>query len=231
MLVNGRTRKACSALVDRLLEENPAEIELRPMSKFPVVRDLVVDRTRLFRALKNVKGWMPVDGYYDMGPGPQQSPAEQQAIYPLSECMSCGCCLEACPQYGKIEILRRDGETDQQFSARQTAANDRGFIGAHAISQAMLFNQDPTAKIIGDERLDTLTAEGGLQLCGNAQNCVSVCPKHLPLDRAIARPAARQRFTRSAGFLTGENCRHSLLAAHTRSLRSRNFFGRYASNP
>jgi succinate dehydrogenase / fumarate reductase iron-sulfur subunit len=43
MLVNGRTRMACSALVDRLLEESPGEIELRPMSKFPVVRDLKVD--------------------------------------------------------------------------------------------------------------------------------------------------------------------------------------------
>ena len=50
MLVNGRVRQACTALVDRLLDEHPEEIELRPMSKFPVVRDLVVNRRRLFRA-------------------------------------------------------------------------------------------------------------------------------------------------------------------------------------
>ncbi len=50
MLINGRTRQACSALVDKLLADNPAEIELRPLSKFPVIRDLVVDRQRLFRA-------------------------------------------------------------------------------------------------------------------------------------------------------------------------------------
>jgi len=47
MLVNGRTRMACTALVDKLMEDNPEEIELRPMSKFPVVRDLVVDRRRI----------------------------------------------------------------------------------------------------------------------------------------------------------------------------------------
>ena len=41
MVINGRVRQACSALVDRLLEDNPDEIELRPMTKFPVVRDLV----------------------------------------------------------------------------------------------------------------------------------------------------------------------------------------------
>src|SRR5690606_25713220 len=51
MLVNGRVRQSCTALVDRLLTENPAEIELRPMTKFPVIRDLMVDRARLFRAL------------------------------------------------------------------------------------------------------------------------------------------------------------------------------------
>src|SRR5918995_5315385 len=42
MLINGQTRQACSALVDRLLAEKPDEIELQPMSKFPVFRDLCV---------------------------------------------------------------------------------------------------------------------------------------------------------------------------------------------
>jgi len=58
MLVNGRVRQSCSALVDRLLEENPSVIELRPMSKFPVIRDLMVDRGRLFRGLQKVKAWV-----------------------------------------------------------------------------------------------------------------------------------------------------------------------------
>jgi len=40
MLINGKARMACSALVDQL--EQPIRIE--PMSKFPLVRDLTVDR-------------------------------------------------------------------------------------------------------------------------------------------------------------------------------------------
>jgi len=187
MLVNGRTRQACSALVDKLLAENPEEIELRPMSKFPVVRDLMVTRGRLFRALQKVKAWIPVDGYYDMGPGPRQSPAEQQTAYPLSECMSCGCCLEACPQYLKIELTRRDGESDADYCKRENEAFDQGFVGAHAISQAVLFNTHPTGRMNAGERLDALTAEGGLQVCGNAQNCVAVCPKHIPLTTSIGK--------------------------------------------
>jgi succinate dehydrogenase / fumarate reductase iron-sulfur subunit len=187
MVINGRVRQACSALVDRLLEDNPEEIELRPASKFPVVRDLFVDRSRMFQALKRIKGWIPVDGYYDHGAGPTVSPAVQQQAYPLSECMTCGCCLEACPQYLKIELHQREGETEEAFDRRKHAAYDRGFIGAAAISQAMLFNMHPTGKMNAGERLNALMEEGGLQVCGNAQNCVAVCPKSIPLTRSIAR--------------------------------------------
>lgn len=187
MNVNGSVRQACTALVDRLLEEDPAGIELRPMTKFPVVRDLMVDRSRLFRGLKKIKAWMSVDGYYDMGPGPTQSQEQQEAAYPLSECMSCGCCLEACPQYSKIEVTQFEGESDEEFVTRKHAAYDRGFVGAHAISQVMLFNSHPTGKMDSAWRLDALTSEGGVQVCGNAQNCVAVCPKGIPLTTSIAR--------------------------------------------
>jgi succinate dehydrogenase / fumarate reductase, iron-sulfur subunit len=186
MLINGRTRMACSSLVDTLLDENE-EIELRPMSKFPVVRDLCVDRGRLFRSLERVKAWVPVDGSYDHGPGPRMSPEEQEDAYPLATCISCGCCLEACPQFTKIEVVRRDDESPEAFEKRQRAAFDDGFVGPHAISQAMLFNSHPTGKMIADERLESLTAQGGIQMCGNAQNCVAVCPKRIPLTRSIAR--------------------------------------------
>jgi succinate dehydrogenase / fumarate reductase iron-sulfur subunit len=187
MVINGQVRQSCSALVDRLLEDRPGEIELQPMTKFPVVRDLCVDRSRLFRALTKVKAWVPVDGYYDVGPGPRVSPADQEQNYPLSECMSCGCCLDACPQYLKVELERFEGETDEAFEARKNAEYDASFVGAHAISQAMLFNRHPTGANNAGERLDALMAEGGLQVCGNAQNCVAVCPKHIPLTTSIAR--------------------------------------------
>src|SRR5947209_2475831 len=74
MRINGRARMACSALVDKL--EQP--ITLEPLSKFPVIRDLTVDRSVLFENLKAVKAWIPVDGTYDLGPGPRQSPKQQE---------------------------------------------------------------------------------------------------------------------------------------------------------
>ncbi|MBS0211471.1 MAG: succinate dehydrogenase iron-sulfur subunit [Planctomycetes bacterium] len=187
MVINGRVRQACSALVDKLLAENPGEIELRPMTKFPVVRDLMVNRSRLFRALQKVKAWIPVDGYVNLGPGPKQSPAEQQERYPLSECMSCGCCLEACPQFNKIEVKRKPSEADEALAARERQEFDEAFVGAHAISQAVLFNTHPTGAMTADERIDALMLAGGIQDCGNAQNCVEVCPKHIPLTDSIGR--------------------------------------------
>ncbi len=187
MVINGRVRQSCSGLVDKLLAENPDEIVLEPMSKFPVVRDLMVDRGRLFHNLKRVKAWVPVDSYYDMGPGERILRDDQENNYPLSQCMSCGCCLEACPQFHKIELKREEGETEADFEARQRHAYDQGFLGAHAISQAMLFNNHPTGKALADERLKELEGTGGVTTCGNAQNCVAVCPKEIPLTQSIAR--------------------------------------------
>ncbi len=187
MVINGRVRQACSALVDQLLRERPKEIELQPMSKFPVIRDLMVDRSRLFHALKRTKAWIPVDGYYDLGPGPVQSQEQQDQLYPLSKCMSCGCCVEACPQYTKVDVTRVEGESDEDLRQRRDTAFDRHFVGPHAISQAMLFNSHPIGGMNARERLDALTGEGGIQVCGNAQNCVRVCPKEIPLTTSIGR--------------------------------------------
>jgi len=187
MLVNGRVRQACTALIDRLLNDDCDTIELRPMSKFPVVRDLVVDRKRLFRALEKLECWIPVDGYHDAGPGPKQSQQQQQQDYVLSTCMSCGCCLEACPQFTKIEMHRNEGETSEEFHDRERQAFDQKFIGAHSMSQVLLMNSHPTGAMTKTSRIEAMIAEGGIQNCGKAGNCQAVCPKEIPLMTSWGR--------------------------------------------
>src|SRR5207237_996705 len=93
MLIKGKARMACSALVDKL--EQP--IRLEPLSKFPIVRDLATDRSVLFENLKRVKAWVPVDGTYDIGPGPRMTREEQEAAYPPSRCISGFLCIVVCP--------------------------------------------------------------------------------------------------------------------------------------
>ena len=187
MLVNGRVRQACTALVNKLLAEQPNEIELRPMTKFPVVRDLVVNRSRMFETMKKIQAWVPVNSYLDLGPGPRQSQDSQQLAYVLSKCMTCGCCLEACPQYLKVELNRRPGETDEQFRAHEKEAFERSFMGPFALALVDLFNHNTIGRMNSRERLDALVSEGGVQVCGLAQNCVRVCPKEIPITASIAR--------------------------------------------
>jgi len=171
MLINGKVRQSCSALIDTYAPNEGDMVTLEPMTKFPVIRDLWVDRERVFAALERVRAWVPIDGTYDLGPGPKESPDAQATHYVLSTCMSCGCCLEACPQFNLEE---------------DKSKWDTSFIGAHAISQARLFNGHDTGATLKGERLDALMAPGGVSDCGNAQNCVKVCPKGIPLTESIA---------------------------------------------
>ncbi len=159
MLVNGRVRQGCTALADTI----GSPVTLEPMSKFPLIRDLWVDRTSMFEALKRVHAWIPIDGTYDLGPGPRISPETQEFAYLFARCMTCGCCLEACPQVN----------------------SHSKFMGAAAIGQVYLMGQHPTGAMHQDERLEGLMGEGGIADCGNAQNCVEVCPKDIPLTTAI----------------------------------------------
>ena len=160
MRINGRARMACSALVDKLNQP----VTLEPLSKFPVIRDLAVDRSVLFENLKRAKAWVPIDGTYDLGPGPRQTPRQQEQAYPLSRCISCCCCMEVCPQF-----------------------NDKtNFVGAATIAQVRLFNTHPTGAALKEDRLHALMGDGGIQECGYAQNCVEACPKDIPLTDAIS---------------------------------------------
>ncbi|MGH7330011.1 MAG: 2Fe-2S iron-sulfur cluster-binding protein, partial [Polyangiaceae bacterium] len=68
MLVNGKVRQSCTALVDAIAP-NGETITLEPMSKFPLVRDLLVDRSRMFEDLKKVHAWIQLDGTHELGPG------------------------------------------------------------------------------------------------------------------------------------------------------------------
>src|SRR6266576_926223 len=63
MVINGRARQSCSALIDNL--DQP--IKLEPMSKFPNIRDLQVDRSQMFDHLRRVHAWVDLDGTYDLG--------------------------------------------------------------------------------------------------------------------------------------------------------------------
>ena len=124
----------------------------------------MVDRSRMFDSLKKVKAWIPIDGTYDLGPGPRMPEVKRQWAYELSKCMTCGVCLEACPNVN----------------------SKSNFIGPAPLSQVRLFNAHPTGAMNKAERLEAIMGDGGLANCGNSQNCVQACPKGIPLTTSIA---------------------------------------------
>jgi succinate dehydrogenase / fumarate reductase iron-sulfur subunit len=169
MLINGKPRQACT----RLIEEGET-VELAPFTKFPLIKDLVVNRERMFDALKKVKAWISVDGTWDdKSKGHEISPEVQGALYELSTCMTCGCCTESCPQVNEHSE----------------------FMGPQVMSQVRLFNGNPVGALEKGDRLRAVLGEEGIAGCGNAQNCVKVCPKKIPLTESIAligREATKQ---------------------------------------
>lgn len=165
MLINNIPRQACSCLIEPLIKNTESSIiHLAPFTKFPLVRDLIVDRSIMFENLKKVHAWIETDGAYDQGFGPKIFPDAQEIRYNLSTCMTCGCCTESCPQ-----------------------VNDRSkFIGPQIMAQVRLFNSHPVGRTQAARRLLPLMDEGGIADCGNAQNCVRVCPKKIRLTDSIA---------------------------------------------
>lgn len=165
MLVNGRPRQACTALIHTIIKQTGnSTITLAPFTKFPLVRDLMVDRTSMFEGLKKVQAWIEVDTSLERGSGPKVTQKQQEVMYAISQCMTCGCCSESCPQ-----------------------VNDHSnFIGPAPIAQVRLFNTHPSGKSTKAKRLRALMEDGGVSSCGNAQNCVKVCPKDIPLTDSIS---------------------------------------------
>lgn len=182
MLVNGIPCQACTQLIENLIAKTGSTtITLAPFTKFPLIRDLCVDRTRMFELLKQVRGWVSADGSEDRGFGPKVSPELQQTLYVLSTCMTCGCCSESCPQLNE----------------------KTHFIGPAALSQVRLFDSQPAGALEKGERLRAVLGEDGISGCGNAQNCTRVCPKKIPLTESIAligREAMKQALKDAVGL-------------------------------
>ena len=88
MVINEVPALACETFVKDLKGE---EIVLRPLRKFPVIHDLMVDRSKIQENLKSADIYI---GEYN--PGKKEDYVLQ---YNAAKCLKCGLCLEICPNY------------------------------------------------------------------------------------------------------------------------------------
>jgi succinate dehydrogenase / fumarate reductase iron-sulfur subunit len=88
MVINGKPVLACETFVRDLKGK---EITIQPLRKFPVIHDLVVDRSSIHDNLKQANVCI---GEYQ--PSADIDHAHQ---YAAGKCLKCGLCLEVCPNY------------------------------------------------------------------------------------------------------------------------------------
>lgn len=90
MVINEVPALACKTFVRDL---KGREIIIRPLRKFPVIHDLVIDRTVIQEQLTRTSMFI---GEY------QPADSREQALQALAaRCLKCGLCMEVCPAYGE----------------------------------------------------------------------------------------------------------------------------------
>lgn len=158
MNINGTNGLACVTPVGDLKQP----IEIRPMPRLPVIRDLIVDMDQFYKQYRDVKPYLTVKD-----PLPEvelkQTPEEREKLDGLYECILCGCCSTQCPSFWW---------------------NPDKFLGPAALLQAARFIEDSRDQIT-EERLEDLDDPFKLFRCHTIMNCVQVCPKGLNPTKAI----------------------------------------------
>ena len=88
MVIEGLPRLACDT---KLSDFRSGTIRLEPLRKFPVVADLIVDRSAMRQNLTDINAWLE-------GPARMDQVSTMDA-YDASRCLQCGCCLDVCPNF------------------------------------------------------------------------------------------------------------------------------------
>ncbi|MGF1506707.1 MAG: succinate dehydrogenase/fumarate reductase iron-sulfur subunit [Anaerolineae bacterium] len=158
--VNGRNVLLCHSPLSEHLDRRGV-CHIRPLPALPVIKDLVVDRTRFWEQYLRVKPWL-------LGPDvvPDKefriSPEEVAALKDAEKCIMCGACFSACP----VTAMRPD------------------YIGPHALQKALMRVLDPRDTAPA-ERLDIVANLDGIYTCHGVGNCIEDCPKGLNPVEAI----------------------------------------------
>ena len=88
MVINGKPALACAVR----LADTGGHLRLEPLKKFPLIADLVVDRSIMQENLKRLRTWLESSAVE----GKKSNPED---LYESARCLQCGCCLEVCPNY------------------------------------------------------------------------------------------------------------------------------------
>ena len=92
MVINSQPKLACKTFVNEecmVIEYD--EITIEPLSKFPLIKDLKIDRSVLFDVMTDCEQWLENDS--------KMNRDNLDFEYEMSLCLMYGCCSEVCPNY------------------------------------------------------------------------------------------------------------------------------------
>lgn len=92
MVINSQPKLACQTfLKDEIMVKEYESIIIEPLSKFPIINALKVDKSRLHDDLIKANMWLESEAKINSD--------DVDFEYEMSLCLMCGCCVEACPNY------------------------------------------------------------------------------------------------------------------------------------
>ena len=145
-----------------------AELSIGPLDNFPIERDLVVDISGFVDKLETIKPCIirsdasEVDSHQSLQTAYVQTPAQLAQFKQFSQCINCGLCYAACPQFGR----------------------NPDFIGPAALALAARYNLDSRDQG-SDQRIPFFNAPEGVWSCTFVGYCSEVCPKDVDPAAAI----------------------------------------------
>jgi succinate dehydrogenase/fumarate reductase iron-sulfur protein len=93
VMINAKPGLSCAVPLSR-------EITVKPLDNLPVIKDLVIDRSQIY---KSIAERLPrIDGKKHGGKGLRTLPMDLvDRIVRLDDCIQCMCCMAVCPAYKK----------------------------------------------------------------------------------------------------------------------------------
>lgn len=92
MMINGEARLACLTAV------KDQDYTFEPLKGFPVIRDLVVDRTAFNERVASAYDRVRLEPFTEQTIVPRDFDPERNALMkPINDCVRCGACQAACP--------------------------------------------------------------------------------------------------------------------------------------
>src|SRR5437016_2364447 len=137
---------------------------IEPLRNLPVIRDLVVDRTRYEDKVASLEPWIERHEPYAQFPEPLTHKQMKDASKAL-DCISCMCCYSACPVIGLGDLTDFAGPAPL-VQLGQTALDPRNDPGKVQRSLALT----------------------GIFNCVSCYKCEEVCPAGIPIVSRIIEP-------------------------------------------